>query len=578
MTRFITLFIAVLYFRAAIAAAPSIPDYPVKLYHGSKQTSLWALEIAPPPGHHFNLEAPHSAQVEQFSLDAVQESFNSIIFQGVNPALHSGATIEVSAFVCDEKKTYCIKKKMFVTLEDKNARPITEKFTAKKAAKVISIPEQKKPETKNGELFIENQAAKAIAEVKATQKPILIDFYGIWCPPCNLYNETIFGTNEFAEQAKKFVLLKMDADDEKSFELKSKFKIGGYPTFLIAKMNAQGELEEVERIVGYYPPQEFYARLNDAYTHRNDPLEQRWKGRATEYLSALLEQKKFDEMIKFSEKSHEAKILLYRWIAEVKKSEDFLKNEKNLAEVKKTIDQLVKTAIAQKSDTLIHLVDFLNSEFWLKQSHYAKMAEGLMDQLANRVDPNTLFIKGSEFTLPDLDAMRMDLAETMSDNSKVSEIRKQAISHYEKLIKIFTGQGKKDLRSLNLEYAFLLWKDGRVDDAKKLYQQFITKYPAEFTFYYAASKMYLTLNDLPKAREMAEKALQYSYGDNRIRAMDRLVNIMGEQGLKAEAIAKANQFLKDVKVPEGLDVRTGRYVDALKKTVALLEKKDGAKK
>jgi thiol-disulfide isomerase/thioredoxin len=119
----------------------------------------------------------------------------------------------------------------------------------------------------------------------------LIDFYGIWCPPCNLYNETIFNTNEFAEQAKKFVLLKLDADADISWNLKSKFKIGGYPTLLIAKINAAGELEEVERIVGYYPPKEFFPRLSLAYQHRNSTDEQRWKGRFEEWLASQLEQK-----------------------------------------------------------------------------------------------------------------------------------------------------------------------------------------------------------------------------------------------------------------------------------------------
>ena len=125
---------------------------------------------------------------------------------------------------------------------------------------------------------------------------------------------------------------------------------------------------------------------------------------------------------------------------------------------------------------------------------------------------------------------------------------------------------------MNLEYAYLLWKDGRVEQAKKLYSQFIRKFPAEFTFYYAASKMYLTLRDLKEARAMAEKALTYSYGDNRIRAMERLVSVMAEQGLKFDAVLRGNEFLKTVKNPEGLNVRTGRYIESLKSTIIKIEK------
>jgi tetratricopeptide (TPR) repeat protein len=163
---------------------------------------------------------------------------------------------------------------------------------------------------------------------------------------------------------------------------------------------------------------------------------------------------------------------------------------------------------------------------------------------------------------------------------KLLKFEKSAIVHYEKLINFFANKGKKDLRSMNLEYAFLLWRDGRIEQAKKLYQQFIQKYPTEFTFYYSASKMYYTLKDYTKARELAEKAFEYSYGDNRIRSMERLVWIMADQGMKPDAILRGNNFLKTVKSPAGLNIRTQRYIDGLKETIAKIEKEknEGVKK
>ena len=85
--------------------------------------------------------------------------------------------------------------------------------------------------------------------------------------------------------------------------------------------------------------------------------------------------------------------------------------------------------------------------------------------------------------------------------------------------------------------------------------------------------MYLTLKDFTQARDLAEKAFQYSYGDNRIRAMDRLVSVMVEQGLKKEAMKRGQDFLKTVKVPQGLSIRTGKYIDHLKTTLAKIEVK-----
>ena len=52
--------------------------------------------------------------------------------------------------------------------------------------------------------------------------------------------------------------------------------------------------------------------------------------------------------------------------------------------------------------------------------------------------------------------------------------------------------------------------------------------------------------------------------------MDRLLNVMKAQGQAKEAYTRGTEFLKQFIVPEGLEVRTGRYVDALKKTLKQL--------
>ena len=565
--------------------APKVADFKTKTYHGdAAQKNLWVIEISPPAGHHFNLEAPRSAQQEKFSFELVQESPDRILFQTDKQALKNGSMIEVSAFLCDEKKTYCMKKKIFVTLDETKALLLTQKFTHQTEVKVVGGTSAKK-EVGNKEAvkeidpFIDNDSAKAIAAAKSSDKPILIDFYGIWCPPCNLYNEIIFSSKEFAEQAKKYVLLKMDADDEKSWELKSKFKVGGYPTLIMAKENSSGVLEEIGRIVGYYPPNEFYNRLTQAYLHRNDSDEIRWKGRMGELLALRLEQKNYDQMISLTEKATDPNVLIYRWIAEMRKDPKFIKNEKSLAQVTSTFESLAMHASSVTGEAIISALELLNEEFWLKQEKFKKITDELFAELEKRVDPKTLFVKGTEITAPDLESMKMDIAETLKNDKLLVEVRKKTIKSYEKLIALYAAQGKHDLRSLNLEYAYLLWNDGRVADAKNIYNQFMQKYPMEFTFYYAASKLYLTIKDYKKAREVAEKAYQYSYGDNRIRSMERLVAIMGEQGLKKEAISRGKEFLTGLKTPQGMEIRTGKYIDLLKGSIAKLDQpSDGAKK
>ena len=85
--------------------------------------------------------------------------------------------------------------------------------------------------------------------------------------------------------------------------------------------------------------------------------------------------------------------------------------------------------------------------------------------------------------------------------------------------------------------------------------------------------MYLELKELAVAREYAEKAVKLSYGDNQIRATERLVRIMNAQGEKAKAAGVGREYLgkATVQAPE-LAVRTNRYLQSLQKAVDEAEK------
>ena len=67
--------------------------------------------------------------------------------------------------------------------------------------------------------------------VLQADKPVLVDFYATWCPPCKLLAPTI---GELAnEYAGRVEFIKVDGD--KSPKLVSEYRIEGYPTVLIFK-------------------------------------------------------------------------------------------------------------------------------------------------------------------------------------------------------------------------------------------------------------------------------------------------------------------------------------------------------
>ena len=110
---------------------------------------------------------------------------------------------------------------------------------------------------------------KALAQAKADKKLVLLDFTGSdWCGWCIKLDKEVFSQAEFAEYAKKnLVLVELDypRSKEQSKEIKAQneklqkeYKIEGYPTIIV--LNAEGK--KIGEL-GYQPggPKAFIAAL-----------------------------------------------------------------------------------------------------------------------------------------------------------------------------------------------------------------------------------------------------------------------------------------------------------------------------
>jgi predicted transcriptional regulator len=93
--------------------------------------------------------------------------------------------------------------------------------------------------------------------------------------------------------------------------------------------------------------------------------------------------------------------------------------------VKASFEEVSKNLQTLSGDTLMRIYDFLSDEFWLKQERYYQLANQVLNELEKRIDPNTYFVTGMELTAPDLDAMRMELEQTLQHDEKVAQIRKK---------------------------------------------------------------------------------------------------------------------------------------------------------
>ena len=110
---------------------------------------------------------------------------------------------------------------------------------------------------------------KALAQAKAEKKLVLLDFTGSdWCGWCIKLDKEVFSLAEFAEYAKKnLVLVELDfpRSKEQSKEIKAQntklqaqYKIEGYPSIIV--LNSEGK--KVGEL-GYQPggPKAFIAEL-----------------------------------------------------------------------------------------------------------------------------------------------------------------------------------------------------------------------------------------------------------------------------------------------------------------------------
>jgi len=117
----------------------------------------------------------------------------------------------------------------------------------------------------------QTDAAKAQEQAKKENKMVLLDFTGSdWCGWCIKFKKEVLDTNEFKQYAdKNLVLVEVDFPKKKAQsdalkkvnkELKVKYGISGYPTFVV--LNAEGK--EVGRQVGYSKggPKAFIEKLN----------------------------------------------------------------------------------------------------------------------------------------------------------------------------------------------------------------------------------------------------------------------------------------------------------------------------
>lgn len=99
---------------------------------------------------------------------------------------------------------------------------------------------------------MELNAANFQEKVLQSEKPVLVDFWAVWCGPCGMMSPVI--DEIAAEQEGRLCVGKVNCDE--NMELAQSYGITGIPAFLLFKGG-----EVVERVMGAMPKGELLAAI-----------------------------------------------------------------------------------------------------------------------------------------------------------------------------------------------------------------------------------------------------------------------------------------------------------------------------
>jgi len=497
---------------------------------------LYQFKALPPEGHHFNIQAPNKVVSGKNKIQITTVAEEQIAFQ------HATDRLTATLYVCDNANTFC--------------KPVVKKIEGEKAVGIRAVEAFMAKEKYQGiklHGFMLNDIDKALKTAKQKNKPILIDFFGIWCPPCNQMDSVVFASKEFKKQSKNFILLKIDADDSVSWDLKSKYQIEGYPTFLL--VNSKGE--ELYRIVGSTSKTRFVDVMARVAKFKNKSLEQLEKladEKDIQVLSALaetaLEQKDYDKAQKYFSKASEA-----------------FEDDLSYVKIKQmNDDQRIKSIDLIKQQIKAHNLSKYNLERY-------EMVFDILDKQKKKQELKSVRDDYTKY----LNMILNDLALAISLGLQASDIYGLLAENYEVLLDSESAKANFKLaaekaeqlktekvdRGFYLDKAYYLYKAGESAQAHETYKKLQNTYPNDFSFYYYDADLYMKEKKWPQAEELARKALSYSYGDNKLRVTKQLSQILSELGKKEEAISLLENTIKNQPLPEDKKIRTHRYFKAL---------------
>lgn len=359
---------------------------------------------------------------------------------------------------------------------------------------------------------------RRLAPRAATAAARVYDFGAVWCPPCNLLRSEVIDDPADAEAVGGVEIIYVDADKPESWPLKTRYHVTGYPT--LVAVDAAGN--EVDRLLGY--DSEAAALM--------------WFGRlgSVTPITALEAPVPAD-------------------------ADPSVAGQHALRLAKVGRNDAAKRWLVVAGDTAdAHFARLLvdpkpENADWLQ----ANAADGDWIPIALAAFPDRWPVLAPRIPGLETDDVIACLdtyaAKASPEAALVARVALTALVWKD------MGRDAEASRGHVVDLADGLASIGNLPRALAILDEYAKLYPAEFTWDFSASRLLLDAKRFPEAEAKARTALAYAWGDQRLRAVQRLARALDAQGNRAEALMVLRAELTAATKPgPEVEVRTSRYL------------------
>jgi len=483
-----------------------------------------ALSVVAPDGFEISPDAPADVSVRWADRQVTYAVSGDRIVGGIDLWAVRGERVEgdLKVTLCDKADGVC----------EQLALAVRGDIPEEKKGSVdlqVAVPEAEPTHSTEGPAFHTDAQAladAAFSAVKGTDRRVLLDFSAVWCPPCNQLAAEVLHAENPPAILDEYEIVVLDADDARSWALKDRYHVGGYPTVVVA--DAKGR--EISREVGFSGREDFVRWLTDTARETEPAIDYTEVDPTT--IAAPEAGLIAWNLAKQREKGADI------WIARAEEAEPTLELRLARALTAPTIEDASWLADNAPDRTLD----------WLPGASKLSSEDGGTEVLELAISRALVDAEGEKAS--DLLYFSAIIAD---DDPLLYAASASALRAG------FTGEPFRD-RALYTSLAGLLEKSGDVPGALSFLHGVQESFPDEPTFLLKEAGIHLRAEDFEMALKTGEACVEAGWGDNRLRCAALVCEALVGLDRSADAAKRAEAVLAEIAAPaEGLDVRAPRY-------------------